>query len=67
MNMDDGINAADPEVVEFGGKTYVYYSVGDQLTWMNTKRGVYPGSLAQFFEQWYEQPGIEDHGTVAGS
>jgi hypothetical protein len=67
VDMDDGINASDPEVVEFGDKTYVYYSVGDQLTWMNTKRGVYHGSLAQFFEQWYEQPGIEDHGTIEGS
>jgi hypothetical protein len=64
MDIDDGINASDPEVVEFGDKTYVYYSLGDQLTWMNTKRGVYHGSLAQFFEQWYEQPGIEDHGTI---
>jgi len=67
MDMDDGINASDPEVAEFGGKTYVYYSVGDQLTWMNTKRGVYPGSLEQFFEQWYEQPGIQDCGTIAGN
>jgi hypothetical protein len=62
--MDDGINASDPEVVEFGGKTYVYYAVGDQLTWMNIKRGVYPGSLKRFCEQWYEQPGIKDHGTL---
>ncbi len=67
LDIDDGINASDPEVVEFGDKTYVYYSVGDQLTWMNTKRGVYHGPLAQFFEQWYEKPGIEDHGTIAGS
>jgi len=63
--IDDGINASDPEVVEFDGKTYVYYSVGDQLTWMNVKRGVFPGSLRQFCEQWYAQPGIEDRGTLA--
>ena len=64
MEIDDCINTSDPEVVEFGGKTYVYYAVGDQLTWMNIKRGVYPGSLKRFFEQWYEQPGIRDHGTL---
>ena len=64
MDIDDGINTSDPEVVEFGGKTYVYYAVGDQLTWMNIKRGAYPGSLQQFYEGWYEQPGIKDHGTL---
>ncbi|NIA14672.1 MAG: hypothetical protein GWP08_11380 [Nitrospiraceae bacterium] len=65
--IDDGINASDPEVVEFGGKTYIYYAVGDQLTWMNIKRAEYPGTLDQYFEQWYEQPGIEDRGTLAAA
>jgi hypothetical protein len=65
IDMDDGINASDPEVVEFEGKTYVYYSVGDQLTWMNMKCAVYPGSLGSFYEQWYRQPGIEDCGTLS--
>lgn len=65
MDIDDGINASDPEIVEFGGKTYVYYSVGDQLTWMNVKRAVFPGSLREFCQQWYAQPGIEDHGSLA--
>ena len=55
--LDDGINASDPEMVEFGGKTYIYYAVGDQLTWMNIKRGIYPGSMARFCEAWYDQPG----------
>ena len=60
MEIDDGINASDPEVVEFEGKTYIYYCVGDQLTdRMNIKRAVYPGSLQNFCEQWYTQPGIE--------
>ena len=66
MDIDDGINTSDPEVVEFGGKTYVYYAVGDQLTWMNIKRGVYLGSLQQFYEGWFEQPGIKDRGTLSG-
>ena len=65
IDMDDGINASDPEVAEFEGKTYIYYSVGDQLTWMNMKRAVYPGSLGSFYEQWYKQPGIEDWGTLS--
>jgi hypothetical protein len=63
--IDDGINASDPDVIEFEGKTYVYYSVGDQLTWMNLKRGVFPGTLEAFFERWYETPGIPDAGRVS--
>ena len=62
--IDDGINASDPDLVEFDGKTYLYYAVGDQLTWMNIKRGVYPGSQQQFFESWFASPGIPDPGTM---
>jgi alpha-L-fucosidase len=62
--LDEGINASDPALVEFEGKTHVFYSVGDQLTWMNVKGGVYPGTAAAFFERWYEQPGVVDHGTL---
>ena len=65
LDIDDSINASDPEIVEFGGKTYVYYCVGDQLTWMNAKRGVYRGTMGEFFEMWYQQPGIPDWGTLA--
>ncbi|MGB9595677.1 MAG: hypothetical protein ACPL7B_05300 [Candidatus Poribacteria bacterium] len=63
--VDDCINTSDPEIIEFNGKTYVYYSVGDQLTWMNVKRAVYYAPLKDFFEYWYDQPGIEDCGTFA--
>ena len=62
--LDEGINASDPEVVEFGGKTFVYFAVGDQLTWMNVKRGEFDGSLPQFYERWYAQPGIRDTGVM---
>ena len=63
--IDDCINTSDPEIIEFNGKTYVYYSVGDQLTWMNIKRAIYYSSMKDFFEYWYDQPGIEDCGTLA--
>jgi len=65
MDIDDGINTSDPELLEYGGKTYLYYAVGDQLTWMNIKRGMYPEPLQAFLESWYRQPGIRDHGTLA--
>jgi hypothetical protein len=62
--LDESINASDPALIEFGGKTYVYYCVGDQLTWMNAKRGVFDGGMNDYFTRWYAQPGIVDHGSV---
>ena len=47
--LTDGVNASDPDITEFRGKTYLYYSVGDQRTWTKLKRAVYPGSMAEFF------------------
>jgi hypothetical protein len=62
--LDEGINASDPELVEWQGKTYLYFAVGDQLTWMSLKRATYPGSLRAFFEHWYQTPGVPDWGSV---
>jgi hypothetical protein len=67
LGNDEGINASDPEIVEFGGRTYVYFSVGDQLTWMNGKRAAYPGPMGKFFAEWFATPGIEDRGTAAAA
>ena len=58
--IDDGINASDPDLVEFGGKTYLYYAVGDQLSWMNVKRALFNGKMATFLESWFKTPGIPD-------
>lgn len=52
----DGINASDPDLVEFGGWTYLYYSVGDQRTWSKLRRVVYPCSLGGFFRDWFPSP-----------
>ena len=40
---NDGVNASDPDLIEFHGRTYLYYSVGDQRTWSRLQRAVYPG------------------------
>jgi len=53
--IDDSINTSDPDIAEFGGKTYVYYAVGDQRTWMNIKRAIYDGGMQDFFEGWFEK------------
>jgi len=66
-SLDEGVNTSDPEVIEFGGKTFIYYTASDQLTWMNVKRLTYDGSMGQLFESWFVNPGIEDCGTAAYS
>jgi len=45
-------------LVEFGGRTYLYYAVGDQLTWMNIKRAAYDGSMNDLLKSWFLTPGI---------
>jgi len=62
--LDEGINASDPELIELDGRTYVYYAVGDQLTWMNLKRVEFPGSLGRFLESWFQSPGVPDWGSA---
>ncbi len=62
--LDEGINASDPDLVEWEGKTYLYYCAGDQLTWANVKRAVYPGTLRRYLESWYKTPGVPDWGAV---
>jgi len=62
--LDEGINASDPDIIELDGATYVYFSVGDQLTWMNAKRSRYPGPMGAFFAHWFAQPGIPDPGSM---
>jgi hypothetical protein len=63
--LDEGINASDPDIVEYQGKTLLFFAVGDQLTWSDTKSVTYPGSMADFFRSWYAAPGIPDCGTPA--
>ncbi len=52
--IDDGINTSDPDLVEFGGKTFLYFAVGDQQTWMNIKRAAYAEPMASFLASWFD-------------
>ncbi len=63
--LDEGINASDPDLIEFNGKTYVYYAVGDQLTWMNIKRAQFDGTVSAFFEQCFAAGAVPDKGTAS--
>lgn len=62
--LDDSINTSDIDLAEFDDNTYIYYAVGDQRSWMNVKRKVYPGKLAAFLTQWYPSDGIRDAGDM---
>jgi hypothetical protein len=53
--LNDGINASDPDIVEYKGRTYLYYSVGDQRTWSRLKRAVYPGPLKAFYGTYFPE------------
>ncbi len=50
---DEGSNNSDVDLIEVGGKTYVYYATGDQQTWGDLKFAVYPGSMREFFESYF--------------
>ena len=62
--LDEGINASDPDIIESNGKTILFYGVGDQLTWMNVKYNVYEKTLKDYFQFWFQAPGIPDIGTL---
>lgn len=62
--LDEGVNASDPDIVQWRGSTLLYFAVGDQRTWMNVKRAIRPGSLDSFLASWYKAPGIPDSGSI---
>ncbi len=49
----EGKNNSDVDLIELDGKTYVYYATGDQQTWADLKRAVYPGPMQEFFESYF--------------
>ncbi len=65
--LNDGINASDPDLCEFNGKTYFYYAVGDQRTWMDIKRQTHPGNLDEFLSSWFAGGGIPESGNLGGA
>lgn len=54
MEYED-INTTDLDLVEFNGKVYGFYMVGDQSTYMRLTYFTFNGTLAQYVEA-YQQP-----------
>jgi hypothetical protein len=46
----EGINNSDVDILEYRGKTYLYYATGDQETWGTVRVAMYNGSEKEFFE-----------------
>jgi hypothetical protein len=49
----EGINASDIDFVEYNGQVHGVYFDGDQRTWGNTKRFIYPGTESQFLTEFF--------------
>jgi len=49
----EDINTSDPDLAEYHGRVYLYYSIGDQRTYSRLKRAVFDGSLEDFFAWAY--------------
>lgn len=58
QRIDDGVNTSDPDVVEWRGRTLLYYGVGDQRTWMNIERAEYPVRLGAWMASWFRHGAI---------
>ncbi len=50
---NEGVNNSDPDLFEVDGKTYVYYSDGDQATWGNLRCAVYDGPMSEFLASYF--------------
>ena len=46
----EGRNNSDVDILEYEGKTYIYYATGDQETWGTVRVAQYDGAEKSFFE-----------------
>ena len=49
----EGINNSDVDILEYEGKTYLYYATGDQETWGTVRVAMYDGTEKEFFENHF--------------
>ncbi|MDP2337023.1 MAG: hypothetical protein Q8N05_11365 [Bacteroidota bacterium] len=49
----EGKNNSDVDILEYEGKTYLYYATGDQETWGTVRVAMYDGTEKAFFENHF--------------
>lgn len=51
----EGRNNSDADMLEYDGKTYIYYATGDQETWSTVRAAQYDGTERAFFEAHFPE------------
>ncbi len=54
----EGINNSDVDILEYEGRTYLYYAIGDQATWTTIRVAMYNGSMKTFYENHFPEGNI---------
>ena len=51
----EGKNNSDVDILEYRGKTYLYYATGDQATWGTIRVAMFDGKEKAFFEAYFPE------------
>ncbi len=51
----EGVNNSDVDILEYDGKTYLFYATGDQETWGTVRVAMYNGSEAEMFKGFFPE------------
>jgi len=56
----EGSNNSDVDLIEYQGKTYLYYATGDQATWGTIRVALYDGPMHEFYRRHFPDglPGL---------
>ena len=49
----EGKNNSDVDMLQYEGRTYLYYATGDQQTWSTIRVAMYNGLMKSFFENYF--------------
>ena len=54
-DLGEGKNNSDVDILEYEGKTYLYYATGDQETWGTMRVAMFDGTEEAFFEAYFPE------------
>lgn len=49
----EGKNNSDVDIIEYEGRTYLYYAIGDQATWATIRIAMFDGTEKEFYESHF--------------